>query len=113
LIDLDQKIMEEQVGFLNADSFAVAQKIYEQGGNSKSFATLTLTSPLETAATVGVALNGETDAGTEAYGTAYEAAASGATELKVLYTLSKEIESATACRVGGLPTTSTIMTGCK
>ena len=38
-VDLDQKVMED---YLKARDFAKAKDVYEQGGNSKSYAALTV-----------------------------------------------------------------------
>jgi hypothetical protein len=109
-IDLDQKAMEEQLGFLTPDSFTAAQKIYENGGNSKSYAQLSV-QPLSVSANVGDGLNGKTETSSAAFGTVMESAAAGDTSLTVLYTVSEDITSYLTCRVGGLPVP--LVTGCR
>ena len=41
-IDLDQKVMETHLEAKTADGFAKALNVYDYGGNSKSYARLTI-----------------------------------------------------------------------
>lgn len=102
--------MEEQLGFLTTDSFAAALKIYENGGNSKSYAKLKV-SALAVAANAGDSLVGKTESDGSSYGEAMESAAGGDTELNVLYVVSEEMTNYLNCRVGGL--TNPVTEGCK
>jgi hypothetical protein len=48
VIDLDQAALEEAIAAKDDASFAAAKKIYEMGSHSKSYATVTLSTPLAT-----------------------------------------------------------------
>ena len=100
--------METQNSLLNNAGFTNGRKIYLNGGNSNSFAVLSMTSPLIDAIAAGTAVTGTNSASGAVTGTVFEAAAAGTSTLKVLYAVGPSILQ---CTVGGLTITNT--TGCK
>jgi len=111
-IDLDQKLMEEQLAIKTDDSFAAAQKIYEQGGHSKSHAVVKLATPLSAAIAADAEITGKTADGSEVMGKAYDDYEAGADELKVKYATSDIQASYVNCQVGGLPADKVNTAGC-
>jgi hypothetical protein len=115
-IDLDQSALVAQLGAENAAGFANAKAIYENGGNSKSYAVFTVpgtdTAGAATPAfAVGTEVIGRSAVGTTVYGTVKSAASAGALELKVTYkTTNVQATYNGQCQVGSLVTTTT--TGC-
>jgi hypothetical protein len=100
--------METQITRLINDGFVNGKRIYVNGGNSNSFAVLTLTTPLTTAIAAGTAVTGLNGAGGAVSGVTLDNAASGASTLRVVYNVGSSI---LPCAVGGLTSTNT--TGCK
>jgi cyanophycinase-like exopeptidase len=107
-MDLDQKAMETQNSLSTDAGFANAKNIYINGGNSGSYAEVTLAVPLTQTITVGTAITGVSATASIVTGVAFEQAAAGATTLKVRYTVGVDVAP---CAVGGLQATSTA--GCK
>jgi hypothetical protein len=114
-IDLDQAAMEAELARKTAAGFTSAKAIYEQGGNSKSYATFTVpgtdTAGSQTPAfTTSHEVTGTSSMG-PAYGTVKSAAAAGATSLKVTYrTTTVQASYNGHCQVGAL--TSPTTKGC-
>ena len=106
-MDLDQKAMEGANANFSAAGFINGKKIYSEGGNTETFATLTLGAQLPVAVTVGTIVTGFTNATIPVSGFAYEAAALGSSTLKVRYATGAAVLQ---CSVGGLQKTNT--TGC-
>lgn len=101
-IDLDQKYMEVHLGLATADEFINAKQIYEEGGNSKSYAEITLDNNLVSAIPKKSKVTGKTSGGAEVTGTVYKDADSGQKILKVQYDTSETQATHVTCRVGGL-----------
>ena len=110
-IDRDQKAMEVQLGDKSNASFENAKAIYEQGGNSKTFAVLTIPGGLTVSVGKGDEVFGTNEAGLPIQGKVYEAASSSETTLKVQYLTGDSQASYSDCQVGGLVETNTV--GCK
>lgn len=108
-MDLDVKDLSAQTDSGNATTFANAKRIYQEGGNSQSYAEVTVL--LTASIAVGTKLTGENAAGQAITGTAFEAAAAGATKLKFLYTIGDTQLTYSTCKVGGL--LNVTLTGCK
>jgi hypothetical protein len=102
--------MEDQLAEETVDAFGRAYRIYEQGGNSKSYAVLT-TSALPLEASEGDVVSGMDTTGLQIEGMVYEKAAAGATLLKVQYKTSESQADYSRCQVGGLVEPNTV--GCK
>lgn len=107
-MDLDFKAMVDLSSNFTAEAFASAKKVYVEGGNSESFATLTLAAPLALTVSVGTTIIGVTEASVAVIGLAYEEALAGSTTLKFQYAIEASV---LPCSVGGLPKSNT--TGCK
>jgi len=105
--------MENELGELTASGFQNAKSIYREGGHSKSYAELTLTSPASLASSVtkGDAVIGGTDTtGAPVVGKAFADAPQGSSKLQVQYSTSTVQASYSDCQVGGL--VDTVTTGC-
>ena len=99
--------MEGQLDTFNAAGFMVAQQIYSSGGHSKSFAELTLASPLSDAIPSGTIITGTDAEGRTVTGEAHEDAAAASTTLKFRYAVSSSQATYSNCHVGGLIETNT------
>ena len=106
--DLDQRAMETQNNLISNEGFANGRKIYTNGGNSNSFAVLSLAAPLSAVISAGTSVTGFNSASGAVSGVVFENAASGSSTLRVLYDVGPII---LPCTVGGLTVTNT--TGCK
>jgi hypothetical protein len=102
--------METQLGTESDAAFDLAKAIYEQGGNSKSYAEITVPA-LTTKVNKGDALSGVTSAGLPVTGTAYDEADVGATLLQFQYDTTSDQASYVNCQVGGLVEKNLV--GCK
>ena len=103
-LDKDQKSIETQIKKGTDASFKIAQNIYEQGGHSKSYATLTLTEPLSSAIASKTSIKLIPGAGQPTVeGKAYKDAAQGANQVLVQYKTSDAQGEWVKCRVGALP----------
>jgi hypothetical protein len=94
--------MEEQLAFGTTDSYALAQKIYEEGAYSKSYAEVTLSTGLSGAVQAGAEIIGKDADGGEVRGNALDSATKGATTLKVQYATTDIQASYVNCQVGAL-----------
>eukprot|EP00544_Gedaniella_sp_CCMP2646_P002188 CAMPEP_0202507198 /NCGR_PEP_ID=MMETSP1361-20130828/51594_1 /ASSEMBLY_ACC=CAM_ASM_000849 /TAXON_ID=210615 /ORGANISM="Staurosira complex sp., Strain CCMP2646" /LENGTH=557 /DNA_ID=CAMNT_0049141305 /DNA_START=2378 /DNA_END=4051 /DNA_ORIENTATION=- len=101
-IDLDQMAMEEQLGLETTDSYAKAKNIYQNGAHSKPIAEVTITGGAPAAIPEGAEVIGKTTSGQEVRGQALEAAASGASVLRIQYNTSPIQEAYVDCQVGAL-----------
>eukprot|EP00965_Chrysotila_dentata_P233647 6199712-Pleurochrysis_carterae.AAC.1 len=104
-IDLDQAAFEAALFDQAQTTFEAAEKIYTFGGNSKSYAVLTLASSLPSYVAEGTNVNGIAENGNLVTGTVYENALAGALLLKIQYLVDSTLAvggGATTCRVGGL-----------
>ena len=98
-IDLDQQAIELALAIRTSTSFDNAQTIYEDGGHSKSYARLQLSSPLPTKVKKGSAIRGKTADGTTIKAKAYETAEEGDAIIEVQYPTD---EDSLPCFVGAL-----------
>ena len=98
-IDLDQQAIELALAIRTSTSFDNAQTIYEEGGHSKSYARLQLSSPLPTKVKKGSAIRGKTADGTTIKAKAYETAEEGDAIIEVQYPTD---EDSLPCFVGAL-----------
>jgi hypothetical protein len=112
-ISQDQSVVENFVGFDSAVSFDTAAAVYEFGGNSKSWAELTLSAALPTSVKKGDSITGSNDGGTTIVGTAYDNYPQGSMAIGVQYLTGESYENHVTCRVGGLPEDLWVETGCK
>ena len=101
-IDIDQFALEEQLALKDESSFAAARRIYEEGGNSKSYAEVTLSSGLAAAIAQDDAITGTGIDGSVVMGKASADYPAGTTALNVLYATSDDMATYMNCKVGGL-----------
>eukprot|EP00965_Chrysotila_dentata_P207958 6184425-Pleurochrysis_carterae.AAC.1 len=104
-IDLDQAAFEAALPDQAQTAFDAAVSIYTLGGNSKSYAVLTLASQLTSEVPQGTEVYGFAANGARVNGTVYETASAGASSLEVQYIVGSTLApggGATTCRVGGL-----------
>jgi hypothetical protein len=99
--------MEEQLDTYTDAGFRNAANIYTNGGHSKSYAVLQLTSSLTETIQEGTLIQGSNDAGDVVTGEAYEDALSGTKTLKFRYVVGSSQENYSECQVGGLQDTNT------
>jgi len=101
-IDLDQEDIFTQLTLDTVNSFERAKKIYNEGGHSKSYALISLTTPLTSGVQEGDKLLGKNTEGDQVSGTAYENYAAGKQVIKFRYTTTDIPESYVQCQVGAL-----------
>jgi len=101
-IDLDQKFMEIELAKGTTTGNANARAIYEDGGNSKSFAEITLASNLSSPLTKGTSVEGIGLDGGQVRGKLLKNAASGQDIVKIQYDTSSNQDTWVRCRVGAL-----------
>jgi hypothetical protein len=109
-LDLDQKALESALGEDQQSSYDNAIKVYENGGNSGSYAAISITLTKDVAA--GAAIKGTSVDGGLANGKAYAAAKAGDTMIWVRYSTSDEQENHVKCKVGGLSEGDQVTGGC-
>jgi hypothetical protein len=108
-IALDQRSMEDALS--NGD-FELAEKIYNQGGSSKSFAVLTITGGVLTEIKKETPLSGTDVSGNKVTGTALQDTAAGSATLSFQYDTSDDQDAHSDCMVGALAASDQIQTGC-
>jgi hypothetical protein len=94
--------MEEQLALGTTDSYILAQKIYEEGAYSKSYAEVTLSTELSGAVQEDAEAVGKDASGGEVRGRAMESATKGATTLQIQYATTDIQASYVNCQVGAL-----------
>ena len=112
-IDRDQQAIEAQLALKTPESFENAQRIYKEGGHSKSYAQITLTGD-------GIASDlkkddpvmGRNAEGNEVSGKAYEDHNAGSKVLKIAYSTTDIQSSYVGCQVGGLQDSDSNQKGC-
>jgi len=109
-IDLDQAAIESQLSLKTPESFENARNIYNKGGNSKSYALITVANGLTSAVNKGDPILGKNAEGLEIRGKAYQDYVQGATQIKVQYATTDIQENYVECQVGAL--VETTMVGC-
>ena len=109
-IDFDQSVIATQIGLKTEGSFKLAQVVYQQDGNSKSYAEITLDEELGSALTKGTAM----DIGTTYNGKACDSYSQEIKTIRFKYDISKSYKENVVCKVGGLPvdgrTTNSVIT---
>lgn len=111
-IDLDQQAIELELVKRTEQSLQAAGRIYMQGGSSKSYAEITLTTPLVSAVQKGTAMSGVTVDDVETVGKAYDNIPAGNTTVRMQYQTSDDQSNYVQCAVGALPTIARITAGC-
>mmetsp|Transcript_6625 Transcript_6625/g.10377 ORF Transcript_6625/g.10377 Transcript_6625/m.10377 type:complete len:465 (-) Transcript_6625:4435-5829(-) len=104
-IDLDQRAIEGQLGLQTLESFENARKIYNQGGNSKSYALINLACGLASSIGKGEIITGMNAEGNAISGEAYEDYEAGSAVVKVQYPTSDIQDNYVECQVGALSVT--------
>jgi len=113
-LDRDQLHMQAALseGGGTTSGFDKARLIYEQGGNSKSYAEIKLTGGLSDAIEKGDEIIGTGINGDEVRGTAYTNYAKDSRTIKVVYKISDMQEKWVMCRVGALQEEGRVTSGC-
>jgi hypothetical protein len=110
-LDLDQAELEQQLAEGTDGSFAIAKSIYIDGAFSKSFATLTLTTPLSQSLDKGTQVTGKTATGDDVNGKLLKDYPMDSTAIGVQYETNMVQSSYVGCQVGANP--SPFTEGCK
>ena len=101
-IDLDQASIETQLALGTDASFQNAKAIYQQGGHSKSYASIKLDTPLSSSISKGTVITGVTESGVEVSAKAYSDFNAGVTDIQVQYQTTDIQASYVTCQVGAL-----------
>jgi len=101
-IDLDVKNIESELADKTAESFNRAKEIYLNGGSSKNYGLITLTTPLTAKIDRGTYLSGKGVDGKETVGLASEDYNVDDTFIKVEYQIGDEQANYVRCRLGSL-----------
>jgi len=108
-IDLDQETI---VAYMDNSNFNIAQTIYNNGGHSHSFATLTLNTSLTQDIEPGTKLEVVDTDGVKIAGRALGLAAVPATKVNFEYGISSNQDSFVGCQVGALPSADQVTRFC-
>jgi len=111
-IAIDQVVIADFVGFSSEPAFQTARDVYEQGGNSKSYAELTLSVPLDQIVKKGAGMVYSKDDGTLIYGKAYADYAQGVSKIGFKYGTGESYHQYVNCKIGGLPSELEVISGC-
>ncbi|KAL7534104.1 hypothetical protein ACHAWF_004720 [Thalassiosira exigua] len=112
-IDLDQRAIESQLALQTPESFLTAQRIYLEGGHSKSYALVNLTTPLLADVSEGdIILDGRNLNDNEVVVKAYRDYPAGTTSMKLQYATTDMQADYVECQVGELPERDRNMRGC-
>lgn len=111
-LDRDQASMEKYLARSTNDAFAAAQLIYNQGGNSGSYAEIKLHAPIQVAIAPGTPMEGADDNGSGVVGEAYEYYPVNGSVVKFKYRTSDSAIDNVFCRVGALPDGEKRIDGC-
>ena len=95
--------MESQLALRTEESFDVAKKIYQEGGNSKSYAQIVLQTPLAGSIGKGAKIHGKNDEGKTITAKALDDYSSGATQIRAQYDTTDDQDQYVQCQVGALP----------
>ena len=110
-IDLDQKLIEEQLAMETDQGRVIAMKVYTEGAFSKSYAEIQLTQPLPVDVGKGVEVFGQAADGKIVRGKTAAAFKTGDSIIQVQYHAGTQQATWTNCHVGGNPNPNT--QGCK
>eukprot|EP00569_Conticribra_weissflogii_P009444 CAMPEP_0171358864 /NCGR_PEP_ID=MMETSP0879-20121228/261_1 /TAXON_ID=67004 /ORGANISM="Thalassiosira weissflogii, Strain CCMP1336" /LENGTH=553 /DNA_ID=CAMNT_0011864979 /DNA_START=241 /DNA_END=1902 /DNA_ORIENTATION=- len=111
-IDRDQAALEAELAKKTPEAFENALRIYKEGGNSKSYAQVTLTTPLSTFIGAGTVILGRNAEGNEVAGKAYEDYQAGTSVIKIQYATTDIQETYVECQVGALAEADRNLSGC-
>mmetsp|Transcript_21404 Transcript_21404/g.33590 ORF Transcript_21404/g.33590 Transcript_21404/m.33590 type:complete len:541 (+) Transcript_21404:54-1676(+) len=111
-IDRDQRALEIELARKTNESWQNAQQIYLQGGNSKSYALITLSEPLRSDVPKGTKVFGTNAAGNEVAGKMYSTTTSGSVTVKIQYATTDLQDSYVQCQVGALVGDDVNLSGC-
>eukprot|EP00569_Conticribra_weissflogii_P017868 CAMPEP_0171447174 /NCGR_PEP_ID=MMETSP0881-20121228/38960_1 /TAXON_ID=67004 /ORGANISM="Thalassiosira weissflogii, Strain CCMP1336" /LENGTH=496 /DNA_ID=CAMNT_0011971581 /DNA_START=163 /DNA_END=1648 /DNA_ORIENTATION=+ len=111
-IDRDQAALEAELAKKTPEAFENALRIYKEGGNSKSYAQVTLTTPLSTFIGAGTVILGRNSEGNEVAGKAYEDYQAGTSVIKIQYATTDIQETYVECQVGALAEADRNLSGC-
>mmetsp|Transcript_55071 Transcript_55071/g.133798 ORF Transcript_55071/g.133798 Transcript_55071/m.133798 type:complete len:512 (-) Transcript_55071:94-1629(-) len=106
-LDLDQQAMELELAKCTAESLSAAERIYTEGGYSKSVAEITLSSPLVSPVSSGTKVTGTAIDGSQVVGKAYADYSTGSTSFAIQYQTSDSQANYVNCQVGGLASPNT------
>lgn len=106
-IDLDQKVIEEQLALETDQGFAAAMKVYSQGAFSKPYAEVQLDQPLPVDVAKGVEVFGQRADGKFVRGSTAAAFKTGESIIQVQYHAGTQQETYHDCHVGGNPEPNT------
>jgi hypothetical protein len=109
-IDRDQLAMEDQLSLATDESYEAARRIYNEGGNSKSYATIKLATPLTMDVADDDPIMGSSEDGTQVAGKAYDAYPTGSSTINVFYETTDSQAAYVNCQVGALVETN--LEGC-
>ncbi len=111
-IDRDQRALETELARKTNESWQNAQQIYLQGGNSKSYALITLSEPLRSDVPKGTKVTGVNADGNEVSGKMYSATDPGTVNVKIQYATTDVQDSYVQCQVGALVGEDVNLSGC-
>jgi hypothetical protein len=109
-IDRDQLALEDQLALGTDEAYEAARRIFNEGGNSKSYATITLAEPLTVDVAEDDPIMGRTEDGTQVAGKAYDPYTTGTSTINVFYETTDSQASYVNCQVGALVETNLV--GC-
>lgn len=109
-IDRDQLAMEDQLALATDESYEAARRIFNEGGNSKSYATITLSTPLAVDVAEDDEIIGRSEDGTQVAGKAYDPYTTGTSTINVFYETTDTQAEYVNCQVGALVETN--LEGC-
>lgn len=111
-IDLDQQSLSNLVGLQTTEGFADAERVYKDGGNSKSYAVIELDSGLSSAVAQGAPVSAMSVDGDAVTGAMYQDYSAGETNIKIQYDISDDATNHVKCKIGGLPMAEQVEGGC-
>ena len=112
-ISHDQTVLESLLVVGTEQSFDQAQRVYSDGGNSKTIATLTLAGGLPVNVAKGTKLTAKGFDARDVVGTCENSAVIGSTMIQFKYPTTDNMQNHLDCRVGGLPAPEQFIAGCK
>jgi len=112
-LDMDQYYMEIELAKETSTGQTNAENIYKKGGNSKSYAVITLTTSLSIGIDSGTAVKGTAENGDAVEGELYKDAIAGRKIVKIRYNISAVQKTHVMCRVGALQQDGLTTSGCK
>jgi len=111
-LDMDQYYMEIELAKETSTGQTNAENIYKKGGNSKSYAVITLTTSLSIGIDSGTAVKGTAENGDAVEGELYKDAIAGRKIVKIRYNISAVQKTHVMCRVGALQQDGLTTSGC-